>query len=49
MQTHAQMRYAFQVVDAHQFQLLMEVLAMMAILALQETNAYQVYVNLAQP
>jgi hypothetical protein len=39
MQMYAQMRYALQVVDAHQCQLLMEVLVMMAILAQQETNA----------
>jgi hypothetical protein len=48
MQTHAQMRYAFQVLDVLQSQLLMELLVVMAIYVQQEINALQVYVNLAQ-
>jgi hypothetical protein len=46
---YAQMRYAFQLLDVYLSQLLMELLVMMSILAQQEINAYQVYVNLAQP
>jgi hypothetical protein len=42
------MRYAFQVLDALQSQLLMELLVRTAMYALQETNVLQVYVNLEQ-
>jgi hypothetical protein len=48
MQMYAQMRYAFQVLDALLSQLLMEPLVRMAIRVLQEINALQVYVNLVQ-
>jgi hypothetical protein len=40
------MRYAFQVQDVLQYQLLMELLVVMAMFAQQEINAKQVYVNL---